>query len=241
MSNEFNKRTIDHYLYEIAKEYKRLNKNSPDAEIILVGGASVIINYNLREMTTDIDVLIRAASNMKDAINVVGERNDLQDNWINEDFKQTSSYSPKLVEHSKYYRQFYGLTVRTISGAYLVAMKIKAGRVYKKDLSDLIGIIYESKESGNAISYDDVNKAMIDLYGGWENTKDYIKRTVQKIFEVEDLQTLYHETIEKELRNRETLLSVKDMKSINEGNVDDFLYHQNTEECNSSNFTEQRE
>lgn len=44
------------YLKELAKEYKKRNKNVP-AELILVGGASVLINYGFREMTTDIDAI----------------------------------------------------------------------------------------------------------------------------------------------------------------------------------------
>ena len=64
---EFTKDNIDTYLKELAKEYRKLvGKNMP-AEIILIGGASVLVNYGFRDMTTDIDALIQAASSMKDA------------------------------------------------------------------------------------------------------------------------------------------------------------------------------
>ena len=39
---------------------------------------------------------------MKDAINNVGERLELPRGWLNDDFKKTDSYSPKLFEVSKY-------------------------------------------------------------------------------------------------------------------------------------------
>lgn len=65
----FTKNNLDTYLKELAKEYKKLGGKRIPAEIILVGGASVLINYGFREMTTDIDALIQAASIMKDAIN----------------------------------------------------------------------------------------------------------------------------------------------------------------------------
>ena len=39
------------------------------AEIILVGGAAILVNYGFRAMTTDIDAIIHAASSMKNAIN----------------------------------------------------------------------------------------------------------------------------------------------------------------------------
>lgn len=68
MSFEFTRNNIDHYLYEVAKIYKKANRAFPDAEIILIGGASVLLNYNFRDMTTDLDAILRASSSMKDAI-----------------------------------------------------------------------------------------------------------------------------------------------------------------------------
>ena len=65
----FTKENLDQYLKELAKEFRKRNGKSMPAEIILVGGASVIINYGFREMTYDMDALINAASSMKDAIN----------------------------------------------------------------------------------------------------------------------------------------------------------------------------
>ena len=94
----FNKENLDNILKELAKEYKKLvGKNMP-AEIVLIGGAAVIENYGFRDMTTDIDALVSAASTMKDAINNVGERLELPRGWLNDDFKKTDSYSPKLFE-----------------------------------------------------------------------------------------------------------------------------------------------
>ena len=56
------KENIDIYLKELAKDYRKaVGKNMP-AEIILIGGASVLINYGFRNMTTDIDAMIHAAS-----------------------------------------------------------------------------------------------------------------------------------------------------------------------------------
>ena len=74
---EFTKENIDTYLKEVAKEYrKQIGKNMP-AEMILIGGASVLVNYGFRDMTTDIDAVIQAASVMKDVINRVGDRYEI--------------------------------------------------------------------------------------------------------------------------------------------------------------------
>ena len=59
---EFTRDNLDYYLKAAAKEYRRLAGKNVPAELILVGGASVLINYGFRDMTTDIDALIFAST-----------------------------------------------------------------------------------------------------------------------------------------------------------------------------------
>ena len=47
----FTKDNIDAYLKALAKEYRKLGGRKLPAEIVLIGGASVLINYGFREMT----------------------------------------------------------------------------------------------------------------------------------------------------------------------------------------------
>ena len=86
-NNRFTKENIDMYLKELGKEYLKLNGKNTPAEIILIGGASILINYDFRDMTYDIDGLLQASSAIKDAINNVGNKYDLPRKWLNEDFK----------------------------------------------------------------------------------------------------------------------------------------------------------
>lgn len=39
MQSNFGRSNINNYFYQIAKEYKKINKNNPCAELVLVGGA----------------------------------------------------------------------------------------------------------------------------------------------------------------------------------------------------------
>ena len=134
----FTKEKLDYYLKELAKEFRKRNGKNTSAEIVLVGGAAILANYGFREMTYDIDAVITASSALKEAVNTVGDRLGLPNGWLNADFKNTSSYSPKLSQYSKYYRTYSNvLNIRTISSEYLVAMKLMSGRRYKKDLSDM--------------------------------------------------------------------------------------------------------
>ena len=48
------------YLKEFANEYRKLNRNAPAAEIIIVGGGSILLNYGFRDSTQDFDVIIHS-------------------------------------------------------------------------------------------------------------------------------------------------------------------------------------
>ena len=165
----FTKENLNQYMKELAKEFRKQNGKGMPAEIILIGGASVVINYGFREMTYDMDAVIHAASSMKDAINTVGDRFGLPNGWLNADFMKTSSYSPRIGQYSEYYRTYSNIvTFRTVTGKYLLAMKLMSGRQYKYDLSDIVGILWEQEKSGNPITMDMVKTACADLYDTYE-------------------------------------------------------------------------
>lgn len=138
----FTKENMDGYLKKLAKKFRKLNGTKMPAEIILVGGASVLLNYGFREKSNDIDAFIHASSVMKDAILAVAEEEGLPRDWINTDFTKTASFSPSIRKYAKYYKTFSNiLEIFTIDAEYLVAMKLMAGRLYKNDISDVIGIL----------------------------------------------------------------------------------------------------
>lgn len=188
----FTKDKLDYYLRELGKEFRRLNGKKMPAELILVGGASVLANYGFRDNTYDVDALIQASSSMNDAINTVGDAHGLPNGWLNSDFKKTKSYSPKLPQYSKYYKTFSNvLTVRTISSEYLVAMKLMSLRQYKHDVSDIVGILWEQKEQGRPLSFTDIDKAVINLYDSWDNLPGDAQSLVVRLLDNKNLEKLY--------------------------------------------------
>ena len=140
---EFSKESIDIYLKKLSKVYKKLSAGRMQAEIILVGGSAIAVNYSFRQSSTDIDAIIQAPDVMRDAICRIRDEENLPNDWINSDFTKTVSFSPMLRLYSKHYRTFSNIVeIRTITGAFLIAMKMRSGRIYKHDLSDIIGIRY---------------------------------------------------------------------------------------------------
>lgn len=204
----FRKENLDAVLRELAKEYKKRGGKAMPAEIILIGGAAVLESYGFREMTADIDAVIEAASVMKEAVNAVGDRLHLPNGWLNDDFKKTDSYSERLAEVSVFCRCYAGvLNVRTVSAEYLVAMKLKAGREYKNDLSDVVGILAEHKKKGNALTYAQIDAAMNKLYGGWEAIPAESTAFLQKLLEGGEYESLYEQVRKGEKEAGERLLA----------------------------------
>lgn len=44
----FTKDNLDSYLKELAKEFRKINGSRTPAEITLIGGAAVLVNYGFR-------------------------------------------------------------------------------------------------------------------------------------------------------------------------------------------------
>ena len=92
--------------YEIikafAKEYRRINGERIPAEIIIVGGGSILLNYGFREFTQDFDIMVSSTVEIKDIVHKVADQFNLFDDWMNTDFKNTISYSDKLRKVSKH-------------------------------------------------------------------------------------------------------------------------------------------
>ena len=194
----FTKENLDYYLKELAKEFRKRNGKNTPAEIVLVGGAAILANYGFREMTYD----------------------------INADFKNTSSYSPKLSQYSKYYRTYSNvLNIRTISAEYLVAMKLMSGRRYKKDLSDIIGILGEQERMGEPLSYQQIDCAVKNLYGGWDNISEYAIQVLKAALDSENLKELFMEQEHEEALSKQAVLQVQkyEGEKVKESNVDEII------------------
>lgn len=225
-TNHFTKETLDNYLKELAKEYRRMNGKSMPAEIVLVGGAAVLANYGFRNMTTDVDAIIRASSSMKDAANRVGDKFDLPNGWFNADFTKTASYSPKLAQYCSYYKTFYGvLEVRTVAAEYLIAMKLRSGRKYKNDLSDIVGVLAEHEKRGAPITMENIKKAVVNLYGDWEALPVDSRAFIQDIMARGNFESMYSDLCSKEHEAKDLLISFeKEYPGVtNTQNVEDIL------------------
>lgn len=225
-NNPITKANLEQYLKELAKEFRRRSGKGMPAEIILIGGASVIINYGFRELTYDMDAIINASSAMEDAIRFIGDKYELPNGWMNDDFVKTGSYTPKIEQYAKYYRTFSNVvTVRTVTGEHLIAMKLMSGRKYKYDRSDIIGILAAQEKAGKPLSFENVKSAVCDLYGSYEVLSEEIRQFIEKVFEEGNYTELYERTRQYEAENKENLLEYQEKKPgvVTGDNVNDII------------------
>lgn len=224
--NGFTRDNIDFFLKEVAKEYRKLAKKMP-AEVILVGGASVIINYGFRKLSYDIDADVRASDAMKQAVNKVTDEHNLANGWLNSDFKNTASYSSKIREVSIHYRTFSNIVeFRTISAEYLIAIKLMSGRQYKNDLSDVVGILYEQQQKGEPISLEKIKDAFEFLYEkDWNLMPESSQSVLLSAVASNDLLDVFNQIKQMELSNKEFIEGFQDKYPdvLCADNVDDVI------------------
>lgn len=217
---------LNEYLKALAKEFRRLSGTKTPAEIILVGGAAILVSYRFRELTYDVDAVIVASSAMKEAINIVGDKLNLPRGWLNADFKRTDSYSDKLLEVAVYYKTFSNiLQVRTVAAEYLVAMKLMSGRRYKNDISDIYGILWEHEKSGTPISKSAIEQAVTELYGSLGKLPDTSAKLLANAFEDGDYERLYAKSHEDEKEAKELLVEFEEQhpNTLKTENIDTVL------------------
>ena len=222
----FTKDNLERYLKELAREFRKRNGKDVPAEITLIGGASVVINYGFREMTYDMDAIMDAASSIKDAIVFVGDKYGLPKGWINDDFMKTDSYTPRIVRYSKYYHTYSNImTVRTVTGEYLIAMKLRSGRQYKYDRSDVIGILWEQEKQGDPLSLERIRKAVEDLYDSYDVLSEDVRQFIERTIQDGRYSEMYARVRQTEAENRENLLEYQEEKPgvISKDNVNDII------------------
>lgn len=225
ISYVFTKEKIDQYFNELAKILKKRLPKGLKFEIVVVGGGSILLNYNFRLGSDDIDVAYNQ-SILKECVNEISDKFNLPNGWLNNDFQKTNSFSFKIFEFAKFYKEYqHILSVRTITKEYLVAMKLMSFRQYKNDLSDIVCIIKEEKDKGNDIDFNKIDKAMIDLYGDWKKAPEGSKEFAIKVCSIKDLEPFIIQIKNVEKTNKSQILNIKEQfpEKFNEKDIKNLL------------------
>lgn len=184
---------IDIIFDALADEYLKLN-GEDIFDVYLVGGAAIVLNFEYRASTIDIDACFKNNQQINQAIDEVSKRLDLPKDWLNCDFMATPSYSPVIVNKAKLYKAFRKvIKVHLLEPKYLIAMKLKSSRPTGGDLDDVIRMIYELRYKNIPISYEEIINAYKELYLDFSNTYDYFLKKTREAFDtpMEDFEYLF--------------------------------------------------
>lgn len=111
------------------------------------------------------------------------------------------------MQYSEFYKKFgYVLEVRTVSGEYLVAMKLMSGRQYKNDISDVIGILQEEKNRGKPLTLEMIKTGVCNLYGDWDNLPQDSIDLIVEVMQEGQLEILYEQYRSSEKAAKESLV-----------------------------------
>jgi len=104
-------------------------------------------------------------------------------------------------------------------------MKLRSGRKYKNDLSDVIGILAEHQKQGTPITFDKINEAVDRLYGGWNDFPEDSKPFIESALNTADLEAVYTLVKRDETVSKDILVGFEKEypKVAKESNIDDIL------------------
>ena len=111
-------------------------------EICLFGGTVMVLAYNARVATKDVDALFQPAQCIRDAARRIGEEQQLPADWLNDGVKGFVSTKHQTITGNL--PQFPNLHLTMPVPEYLLAMKCMASRIggVSGEASDVADIVF---------------------------------------------------------------------------------------------------
>lgn len=106
---------------------ERLKARGVDGELCLLGGTAMVLAFNARQSTKDIDAVFEPATVVRDAAGEVERALDLPEGWLNDAAKGFLSSRHDVIEGDL--PQFPSLRVTAPTAEYMFAMKCMASRI----------------------------------------------------------------------------------------------------------------
>ena len=163
LNKPMDKDDIENYLKEVGKELRKLKA---DGEVVICGGAVMLLYYNARESTRDIDGLFAPVTELNEVIRKVANKYKLEYDWFNSDFARTESMIPGFRESCVFFKRYYNLDVYVAPLDLMIAMKLVSFRIgEKQDLPDLKHLIEVHKKEIGGFTKEDGYKYLKKYYG----------------------------------------------------------------------------
>lgn len=147
MTSSLDKEALLDILRDIAE---RAKKRDAMIEFSVYGGTVMVIEYEARRMTRDVDVVIhRGASILREIVEEIAKEKEWDPGWLNDGVKGFISSNPQLQEMITIEEDGCGLRVLRPTPEYLFAMKAMAMRgLDSENSSDIEDIRFLVKSIG---------------------------------------------------------------------------------------------
>ena len=89
-------------------------------------------------------------------------------------------------------------------------MKLMAGRQYKNDLSDIVGVLIEQEKQNKPLTFECIQKAIVDLYDSYDKIPENSKKFIEAVYKKEDLHEFYKQCRELEQENKDVLVKFQE-------------------------------
>ncbi|CAN5705763.1 DUF6036 family nucleotidyltransferase [soil metagenome] len=135
---------------------ERLAASDTKAEISLYGGTSMVLAFNARLSTRDVDAVFHPKQIVRKAAESVAEELQIEKSWLNDGVKGFLSENADLTEQDL--PQYTHLQVTRPTASYLLAMKCMAARApgydTKGDREDIMFLLRRLKISTEKSAFD---------------------------------------------------------------------------------------
>lgn len=101
-------------------------QHGAQGEICIFGGTAMLLAFDAREMTRDVDAIFQPSGLFRDAAKKIGETHHLPEHWLNDGVKGFISSAGDFT--SEGLPQFSHLRITRPTAEYLLAMKCLAAR-----------------------------------------------------------------------------------------------------------------
>jgi hypothetical protein len=174
---------IERYLAELGEELKNRGLKKP-VRILLIGGAYMVLLAKATRSTKDIDIfwldedgLQRAYAPLRESVQVIKQKHDLDANWLNY-LAQMLLYDEVIVPDGKPWKRFGPLHVYAPASEYILALKITAGR--QKDLDDCAILLPNTKIRTRQQAQRLLGRYI--LSGGQQKNAESIENALNRLF-----------------------------------------------------------
>ncbi len=154
-------------LKELANEIYKRTKGNATANIYICGGAAVMLQFNSRGTTQDVDGTWGRDRTIKECINKVADKHGITREWCNDDVVKSKSFTPKIYTNSSLLVSLRGLNIYVANPDLLLSMKLISFRLEqdKHDFEDIIAIIEYLRGTGLAVTRQWVVGRLVNYYG----------------------------------------------------------------------------